>query len=134
MAGFVSVPQNVENEYRIQLRIGSFTLTALIDTGMTSPDCLIGLGLDYDNFSAIVPNLDFLSRIEVEDVGDAGPRFARAGLATVSIDGLDNSDVETYVAEVGDNLLGVCYFHALQGYELVWDLSAGSMTIRQVRT
>ena len=89
-------------------------------------------GLDYEHYSKVVPYLDFLSRIEVEGIGDAGPRFARAGLATVSIDGLDNSDVETYVVEIGDNLLGACYFHALEGYELVWDLSAGNMTIRRV--
>ena len=113
------------------MRVGGYSLTAAIDTGMTSSDCLIGLGLDSQNYRAVAPSLDFPRRIEVEGLGAAGPYRARAGLTRVSIDGLDDSDVETYVAEVGDDLLGVCYFHSLAGYEVVWDLDAGEMTIRK---
>ena len=70
-----------------------------------------------------------LRRIEMEALGNLGPSLVVAGLATVSIEGLDDSEQDTYVAEVGDNLLGVCYFHALYGHEVVWDLGNGEMAI-----
>lgn len=131
MAELVSVQRNNQNEYRIQIRAAGYSFSAVIDTGMTSPVCLIGLGLNSQNYRAVAPYLDVPRRIEVEGAGAAGPRRTRAGLAIVSIDGLDNSDVETYVAEVGDNLLGVCYFHALAECEVVWGLEGGETTIRK---
>ena len=50
-------------------------------------------------------------------------------MGTARIEGLEDSEVETYIAEVGDNLLGVCYFQRLPGYEIIWDLEAGQMRI-----
>ena len=104
-------------------------MDALIDTGMTSPDCLIGVGLDSESFIAVAPSLRGFRRVEMDGVGYGATRLVVVGLGQVSIEGLEGSDVETYVAEVGDNLLGVCYFQRLAGFEVVWDPDAGLMTI-----
>jgi hypothetical protein len=106
-------------------------VAALIDTGMTSPDCLIGVGLDNERFNAVAPSLRRFRRIEMVGVGQEATRSVIAGLGKVSIERLDGSEVESYVAEVGDNLLGVCCFQRLAGFEVVWDLDAGEMTIRK---
>lgn len=104
-------------------------MDALIDTGMTSPDCMIGVGLDGDRFMAVAPSLRAFRRTEMVGVGHEATRLVVAGLGRVSIEGLDHSEVETYVAEVGDNLLGVCYFQRLAGFEIVWEPDTGGMTI-----
>ena len=70
-----------------------------------------------------------LRRVEAEGVGNIAPYLVVAGLGTVTIEGLDDSATETYVAEVGDNLLGVCYFQRLKGYDLIWQSDTGEMTI-----
>ena len=104
-------------------------MDALIDTGMTSPDCLIGVGLDSEEFEAAAPSLRGFRRTEMDGVGNEATRLVVVGLGRVSIEGLDGSEVDTYVAEVGDNLLGVCYFQRLVGFEVVWEPDAGQMTI-----
>jgi len=98
---------------------------------MTSPVCFIGVGLDGENYQAVSRHLRSFRRIEMEGVGQHVPEWILAGLGKVSIEGLEDSEVETYVAEVGDNLLGVCYFQRLPGYEVVWDPQAGEMIIRK---
>ncbi len=106
-------------------------MDALIDTGMTSPDCLIGVGLDSKRFMAVAPSLRGFRRTEMVGIGHEVTRLVIVGLGRVSIEGLDGSDVESYVAEVGDNLLGVCYFQRLVGFEVVWEPDSGGMTIRK---
>ncbi len=106
-------------------------MDALIDTGMTSPDCLIGVGLDSERFLAVAPSLRGFRRAETDGVGHEATRLVVVALGRVSIEGLDGSDVESYVAEVGDNLLGVCYFQRLTGFEIVWEPGTGGMTIRK---
>ena len=113
------------------MRVAGLSVDALIDTGMTSPDCLIGVGLDRETFMAVAPSLRGFRRTEMVGVGQEATRLVIVGLGRVSIEGLAGSEVETYVAEVGDNLLGVCYFQRLAGFEIVWEPGTGGMTIRK---
>ena len=131
MADFIRIRKTNRNEYRVQIRVEGHVLNALIDTGTTNPDCTIGVGLDTVNYRAVSPYLRDFQTIAMEGVGSHGSDRVLGGMGRVSIEGLDDSEVETYVAEAGDNLLGVCYFHRLPGYELIWDLEAGEMTIRK---
>ena len=129
MADTLRVQKNDRSEYRVPIRVEGRLVNALIDTGMTSPDCLIGVGLAIENFAAVRSSLRGLRRIAMEGVGTSEPELVLGGLGTVAIEGIDGSELETYVAEIGDNLLGVCYFHGLRGFEVVWDLEGGEMTI-----
>ena len=134
MADSILIRGNDQNEYWVQIRVEGHLVNTLIDTGLTSPDCLIGVGLDTDAYLAVKSNLRRLRRIEMEGIGNRGPELVVGGLGTVSIERLDASHVETYVAEVEDNLLGVCYFHNLVGYEVVWELGAQEITVRKIPT
>ena len=129
MADSLHLRRNAQNEYRIPVRVEGISVDALIDTGMTSPDCLIGVGLDSERFMAVAPSLRGFRRTEMVGVGHEATRLVIMGLGRISIEGLDGSEVESYVAEVGDNLLGVCYFQRLTGFEIVWEPDAGQMTI-----
>lgn len=131
MADFIRIRHNDQNEYRVQIRVEGYIFDVLIDTGLTNPDCLVGVGLDNESYHAVRPYLRYLHDIAMEGVGGREPDWVLGGLGRVRIEGLDGSEVETYVAEAGDNLLGVCYFHRLPGYELIWDLEAGEITIRK---
>ncbi|MBM2826940.1 MAG: hypothetical protein HW403_1004 [Dehalococcoidia bacterium] len=86
----------------------------LIDTGFIQVDCLVGVGLNNEDYAAVRSRLARERRVPNYSVGQEEPEMVRSGIARVSIVGLDNSEVETGVAEVGDNLLGVCYFHRLK--------------------
>ena len=129
MADYLRVQRNDQNEYRVQIRVEGSLFNALIDTGMTNQDCLVGVGLDRDCYFAVRTSLRALSRIEMEAVGSGAPNLVVAGLATVSIEGLEGSETETHVAEVGDNLLGVCFFQSLARYQLLWEPDLEVMTI-----
>ena len=131
LADSIRIRRNDLNEYRVQITVGDHLVDAIRDTGMSSPDCLIGVGLDRERFAAARSGLRRLRRIGVEGVGSIRPTLVFAGLGTVAINGLDGNEMETYVAEVGDNLLGVCYFHRLAGYEVIWVPDAAEMTIRK---
>jgi hypothetical protein len=98
---------------------------------MTSPDCFIGVGLDSEHYRVVSRNLHSFRRIGMEGVGQHVPERILAGLGKVSIEGLEDSEVETYIAEVGDNLLGVCYVQRLPGFEVVWNPKLGEMIIRK---
>lgn len=130
MADHLRIRRNALNEYRVRIRLGNHTVDALIDTGMTSPDCLIGVGLDSENYAAVLPTLTRFRRLELEAIGSFGSNLVRSGFGQVSIDGLDDSLVETYIAEIGENLLGVCYFQRLSQCELMWNPNVGTMDIR----
>lgn len=56
-------------------------------------------------------------------------RSGRSGVGKVELIGLDNSEMDTRIVESGANLLGVGYFHGLQGFLVTWDLAARTMTI-----
>lgn len=56
-------------------------------------------------------------------------RSGRSGVGAIELAGLDESEMDTRIVESGANLLGVCYFHRLQGFQLTWDFSARTMTI-----
>ena len=131
MADSLRLLRNDQNEYRVRIRVAGCSVDALIDTGMTSPDCLIGVGLDGENFNEAATSLRGFRRTEMYGVGYEATRLVVVGLGRVSIEGLGGSEIDTYVAEVGDNLLGVCYFQRLAGFEVVWDLNGGEMTIRK---
>lgn len=129
MPDYIRVTRNEQNEFLVTISVEGYRFNAVIDTGMTSPDCLIGVGLSEENYRVVRPHLRVMRRIEMQGVGNYSPIRVRGGVGTVRIEGLEDSEVETYIAEVGDNLLGVCYFQRLPGYEIIWDLEAGQMRI-----
>lgn len=131
MSDFVRVPRNAQNEYQVRVRVEGLLFDAIIDTGMTQPDCLVGIGLDSQSYRSTRAHLRQFQRIEMRGIGSDTPDFIQVGLGRVAIEGLDDSEIETYIADVGENLVGVCYFQKLPGYEIVWDLEAGEMTIRK---
>jgi predicted aspartyl protease len=45
---------------------------------------------------------------------------------------LDGSEIETRIVRLESNLLGVCFFHRLPGFDVHWDLGARTMTIRRI--
>jgi predicted aspartyl protease len=129
LADFLRIRRNIYNEYRVRILVEQRPVDVLVDTGMTSPDCLIGVGLDANNYSAVSSGLRNFQRIEMEGIGTEGADMVVGGVGRVSIEGLYDSEVETYVVDVGENLVGVCYFQCLTQYEIVWDMARGVMTV-----
>lgn len=96
---------------------------------MTQPAYEVGLGLAPLDFDRLAPSLRHRGLVE-QYIGDPSPIRTPMGVADVSIDGLDESEIETHVARLQANLLGVCYFHRLPDFELHWDFAARTMLIR----
>jgi hypothetical protein len=96
---------------------------------MTQATCDVGLGLAPEEFDQLLPSLRNLSLVE-QYIG-ATSVSTPIGIARVSIDGLDDSEIETRIARLSDNLLGVCYFHRLPGFELHWTFATRVMVIRR---
>jgi predicted aspartyl protease len=126
----VRIPANAAHEYWVAIYVNGVGLRAQIDTGMTQPTCEVGLGLAPADFDQLVSSLRQPGLVE-QHVGGPVPILAPTGLAYVSIDGLDNSEIETRIVRLPDNLLGVCYFHRLMGFELHWDFASRTMVIRR---
>ncbi|HLC29639.1 MAG TPA: hypothetical protein VJM51_02525 [Dehalococcoidia bacterium] len=47
----------------------------------------------------------------------------------VALVGLEGSEVETRIVNAGANLLGVCYFHRLPEFSILWDMANRTMSI-----
>jgi hypothetical protein len=103
-----------------------------LDTGMTQEACEVGLGLTIEAYDRLAPQLESLRSVEYETVGRPMPDSIFTAVGRVSIDGLDNSEIQTRIARIDANILGVCFFHRLPGFELVWDLTSRTMTIRSI--
>lgn len=105
-------------------------LRAEIDTGMTRTNCEIGLSLTPFDFDRV--GLASQPRL-VERYGAEGGAVinVRVAIGRIGIDGLDGSDIETRIARLNSNLLGVCFFHRIPEFEMHWDFASRAMTIRR---
>ena len=127
----IVIAANSSQEYWIDVRVNGVLLHAQIDTGMTQPTCEVGLGLGPEEFDRLAQDLQPLGTVE-QDVGEPMPVKIPLLKGSVSIEGLDNSKIQTGIASLNDNLLGVCFFHHLSDCELVWNLPARTMTLRRI--
>jgi len=126
----ITVYGDAENEYWVTVQVNGFQLKAQIDTGMTQPSCVVGLGLRADDFERLALMLPPAGSVQ-QLTGTPLPVSVPMLSGRVSIEGLDNTEIETNIARLSDNLLGVCYFHHLPEFELYWDFAARAMTIRR---
>ena len=130
MADYLSVSANSRHEYLVRAIVAGYPIDLLLDTGFTSPGCATGVGLDTASFRRVRQQLQQPTRVLVD--GFQGPQVpAQGGLGIVELLGLDGSRLETLIINVGANLLGVCYFHRLSGFRVVWDLAARTMSIER---
>ena len=130
MADHLLIRRSEDHRYFVSVMVAGYHVEAEIDTAFTQPACNVGLGLERGIYGGIRGRLTNLARMTQYLAGEQ-PEMIECGLATVSIVRLDDSEIETRVADAGSNLLGTCYFHRLSGYEVVWDLEAGEMTIQK---
>ena len=133
MAVQVTIRANASNEYRAIVEVLERQFEVIIDTGFTNPLCQVGLGLDNDSYQSIQRELQDLLQVGFYPVGEPTPVRVDSGIAAVSILGLDDSHVLTRIDNAGENVLGVCYFHRLTGFEVSWDLTDKTMVIRRNR-
>jgi predicted aspartyl protease len=126
----VTIPASPDHEYWTDIRVNDLLFRAQIDTGMTQPACEIGLGLAPADFDRVRPSLRQIELVE-HDIGEESQTTV-AGIGRVRIDSLDGSEIETRIARLHSNLLGVCFFHRLPGFEVHWDLASRAMTIRRI--
>lgn len=131
MAASLIIHATADQEYRLWINVAGHEVEAILDTGFTHPDCQIGLALDGDSYEMVRPRLERSQLVRFYSVGSAIPFVVESGLAPVSIVGVDGSEAVMRVLNAGENLLGVCYFHHLAGYELLWDLSSREITLRK---
>jgi predicted aspartyl protease len=131
MANEITVHANRYDEYWVAVRVNGLVLQAQIDTAMTQAECEIGLSLTAADFDRLAPTLAQQWTVERYDVGSPTPVAIPTGIGRVSLYGLDGSEIETHIARLGTNLLGVCYFHRLVGFEMNWDFASRTMVIRR---
>ena len=127
----VVIAANSAQEYWVDVRVNGVLMRAQIDTGMTQPTCEVGLGLGPEEFDRLAQDLQPFGAVE-RDIGEPIPVKIPLRKGSVSIEGLDNSEVQTGIARLSDNLLGVCFFHHLSDCELVWNLPNRTMTLRRI--
>lgn len=123
----LTIRADAAGEYRALGIVGGQPVDFVLDTGFTQASCLTGVAVDAPTFERIRDGLREHRRAEVNWFG--GSREVESGVGMVSLVGLDASEVETRVLNFGENLLGACYFHRLQHYNLTWDFSGRSMVI-----
>ena len=132
MSTEITISADLYHQYWVSIRVNDVPLRAQIDTGMTQAACEVGLGLGPIAFDRLAPVLQLPESVE-QDVGGPSPLRIPTGVGRVSIEGLDGSEVQTRIARLRDNLLGVCFFHRLHDFELHWDLASRAMTLRRMR-
>jgi len=129
----VIIRANASNEYRVIVEIAGRQFEVLIDTGFTDPSSQVGLGLDNNSYQDISADLQDSLGVGIYPVGATTPVQVQSGITAVSIFGLDDSQVLTRVVNAGENVLGVCFFHQLTDFEVLWDLAQRTLTIRRHR-
>ena len=126
----------VEGEFRIMMDIGGLQKELALDTGFTSPACVVGLHVSQSTYQRL------------QSVGAISEQYScEIRLADGSIDIATVGQVEaqlvygsrpigprlkTYVIDGGaeaEELVGTCFFHHIQGGILTWDLTAQTITL-----
>ncbi len=58
--------------------------------------------------------------------------MVESGIGRVALVGLDGSELETRIVNAGANLLGVCYFHRLPEFDVLWNLAGRTLRIVRI--
>jgi predicted aspartyl protease len=132
MAAEILVPVNEGNEYWVDILVNDVAVAVQIDTGLTQASCEIGVALRSTDFDRLLSSFGQRSLSGLEIATGPVTEFIPTATARVSIDDLDDSEIETQIVRLESNLLGVCFFHRLPGFEVHWDLASRAMTIRRI--
>ena len=128
MADALVIPGDSNHEYHVRATVMGFELDLLVDTGFTHDGCLIGVALDEASYRGVRSRLRNFVDVSLRSLGPAS-RFAESGIGVVALVGLEGSEVETRIVNAGANLLGVCYFHRLPEFSILWDMANRTMSI-----
>jgi|GEM_PF-5007018 len=134
MAGYTW--RAVDGEFRVEVDIGGLQKGLVLDTGFTSPACVVGLhvsrstyqrlramGAISEQYSCEVCLADgstdttTLGQVEAQLLFDSHPIGPR--LKTYIVDG----------GEDAEELVGTCFFHHIQGGALTWDFTFQTITL-----
>lgn len=128
MADTLTIPADSNHEYQVRATVAGYEVDLVLDTGFVHDGCRIGVALDAANFREVRSRLRGLATAAIRSL-DPEQRPVDSGIGTVSLVGLDGSEVETRIVNAGENLLGVCYFHHLTEFSVFWDLAGQVMII-----
>ena len=128
--------QAVEGEFRVRVDIGGLQKELVLDTGFTSPACVVGLHVSrstYHHLRSIGAiseqyscelcladgrtDITTVGRVEAQLVYGLYPIGPR--LKTCVVDGGDDAE----------ELVGTGFFHHIQGGILVWEFTAQTITL-----
>jgi predicted aspartyl protease len=133
LASSIAIAANAFHKYWVNIRVNGHLLRVQVDTGMTQEACEVGLALTHEDFDRLSRSRESLHSVAYEGAGLSAPSTIPTMAARVSIEGLDDAAIETRIARIGSNIVGVCFFHRLPGFELVWDFASRTMIIRRIQ-
>lgn len=131
MSDSLTLQGDHRHEYHLRATVNGHEVDLILDSGFTDVACQVGVALDAANYGAIRRGLHHVADIPLRSL-DAVSRPAESGIATVTLVGLDGSEIETRIVNAGENLLGVCYLHRLSGFTVSWDLASRTMRISRI--
>ena len=125
----------VQGEYRVWISIGGIKKEFLIDTGFTNPECMVGLNVRSSTYRQLLAQGAILEQYSGETTqadGTLGISTIGEVEAQILYEGRLFSKKITYIADGGEDaedLVGVCFFHQLEGGIITWDFTLQTMSI-----
>jgi len=126
----------IQGEYRVWMDIGGIRKELLIDTGFTNPECMVGLNVGSSTYRQLLAK----GAITEQYSGETTQADGSLGIATIGkvetqlfyVGKPFGKKVITYVADGGEyaeDLVGICFFHQLEGGRIIWDFTRQTMSI-----
>gem|GEM_PF-3275393 len=131
MADALAIRADDRQEYHLRATVESYETDLLIDSGFTQAGCQTGVALDEATFLVVRSRLRNLTKVEVRSLQEE-PQMVESGIGRVALVGLDGSELETRIVNAGANLLGVCYFHRLPEFDVLWNLAGRTLRIVRI--
>ncbi len=126
----------VQGEYRVWISVGGIRKKFLIDTGFTNPECMVGLNVKSSTYVQLLTQGAILEQYSGETIqADGSLGISTIGKVEAQIFCAGKPfgrKVNTYVAdggEYGEDLVGVCFFHQLEGGIISWNLTHRTISI-----
>jgi len=126
----------VQGEYKVWIDIGGIRKEFLIDTGFTNPECMVGLNVKSSTYRQLLAQGTILEQYNGETIqADGSLGISTIGEVEVQIlyeRKPFGKKISTYVADGGEyaeDLVGVCFFHQLEGGIIIWNFSGQTMSI-----
>lgn len=126
----------VEGEFQVGVDIGGLQKEMVLDTGFTSPACVVGLHVSRSTYQRLRSMGAISEQYSCEvrladgstDITTVGQVEAQLIYGSRPIGPI----LKTYVIDGGEDaeeLIGTCFFHRIQGGTLTWDLTAQTITL-----